>query len=49
MTQGKIERWHQTSKNRIEKGSNVRPSHNAACSTNGKSHNVIKQTSQSLS
>ena len=98
MTQGKIERWHQTLKNRIllenyylpgdlqaqieafvadynhrryhesidnltpadvyfgrsrqscckEKGSNARPSHNAACSTNGKPLNVINQTSQSL-
>ena len=98
MTQGKIERWHQTLKNRIllenyylpgdletqieafvadynrcryhesidnltpatstsdaarqsccrEKGSNARPSHNAACSTNGKPRNVINQTSQSL-
>ena len=31
-----------------EKGSNARPSHNAACSTNGKPRNVINQTSQSL-
>jgi hypothetical protein len=31
-----------------EKGSNTRPSHNAACSTNGKLRNVINQTSQSL-
>jgi transposase InsO family protein len=45
LPQGPNQRWsHQTSKNRIEKGSNVGPSHNAACSTNGKSHNVIKQT-----
>ena len=31
-----------------EKGSNARPSHNAACSANGKPRNVINQTSQSL-
>ena len=88
MTQGKIERWHQTLKNRIllenyylpgdleapdrglcgrlqppplprehqqfnprrrlrgscrEKGSNARPSSDAACSTNGKPRNVINQ------
>ena len=99
MTQGKIERWHQTLKNRIllenyylpgdleaqidafvadynhlryhesidnltpadvyfgrgqtilctEKGSNAGPSHNAACSTNARPRNVIKnQMSQSL-
>ena len=30
------------------KGSNARPSHNAACSTNSKPRNIINQTSQSL-
>jgi hypothetical protein len=29
-------------------GSNVRPSHNVACNTNGKPRNVINQTSQGL-
>src|SRR5262252_3247571 len=31
-----------------EKGSNAGPSPNAACSTNGKPHNVINQRSQNL-
>jgi hypothetical protein len=31
-----------------EKGSNAKPSHNVACSINGKPRNVIKQTSQNL-